>query len=161
MKDENKDPALLVAELKAGRHLSLYIKTGNGLHIWQAYKEFRRLGLPVPEVILKKFDEYASGVLSADKPDEALKALDLGKNKGGGPWKKKQRLASENQKYIVDRVVALKHAYDDLKDVDVFNKISSETGIPCKKIKKIYYEWLRAAKKRQITAEDIVKKSWR
>lgn len=71
----------MVAESAADDY-ALYKKTGNGVLIWKIYRLYRKAGLPVPDYILDKLDNYAEGVIAGG---DALVALELKKagTKGG------------------------------------------------------------------------------
>lgn len=63
------------------RFLRTYLESKEGAKegaaIFAAYLEWRNKGLPVPENILSKLDEYANGVLSARSAASAAAALEL------------------------------------------------------------------------------------
>lgn len=95
------------ARHNANRHLALYRKTGNGLLIWQAYREFRQQGLTVPEEILRKLDQYAARLLDGEV--DLLTALDLKFNRKGGAGPRKDLQHKQRRRDIVESVHQLHH----------------------------------------------------
>lgn len=91
-----------IANYNAQRHLALFVKTGNGLLIWRAYQEYRKAGVPVPENILKKLDQFAERLLDGD--GDLLDALDLGFNKKGGQGPRLDLQAKQRGRDIVEFV---------------------------------------------------------
>ena len=43
------------ADIEAGRHFALYLRSRNGVHIWRAYLVYRREGFDVPESIMSQY----------------------------------------------------------------------------------------------------------
>lgn len=90
----------------AGNHATLYPRERNGLLIWRAFAEYRAAGLPVPEPILRKFDEWASRLERASGADDVARAIDM-TGPGGGPQGAAHLAKIERARAIVSAVQAL------------------------------------------------------
>lgn len=58
-----------------------YKRTGNARFVWRAYRGLREAGLPIPEVILKCFDQWAGALRSDDDAAGTFRAMELGGGK--------------------------------------------------------------------------------
>jgi hypothetical protein len=67
----------------ANDHWRLYRRERNGLLIWRMYAEYREAGLPVPEPILRHFDEWARRLERASGTKEIAAAIEMTGPKGG------------------------------------------------------------------------------
>jgi hypothetical protein len=94
----------------AGNHAALYRRERNGLLVWQAYMEYRDAGMPVPEAILEKFDEWARALHRAPTSKEVAAAIDM-LPKGDGNSAVRNWARIERNRDIVRRVAQLVDLY--------------------------------------------------
>ena len=80
--DEKNDESAKLDEFftryNAGRHIALYRRERNGLLIWRAFAEYRRAGLPVPDNIMAKLDEWAVALEGAWNDTQVANAIEMG-----------------------------------------------------------------------------------
>lgn len=65
------------AERAAYDHLTLYFRERVGLLVWRAYREYRRRGLAIPEVVLAAFDGWAVRLETASGHREIAEAIEM------------------------------------------------------------------------------------
>lgn len=90
-----------------GKAEVLYLKTGNPIHVWRAYRIARMCGLPVPSGILAYFDECAEKAVTAKNNKEIADAFGLAQH-GGGASKVTQAETDTRDFEIVARFFYLK-----------------------------------------------------
>ena len=117
---------------EADRHLALYQETNDGLLVWRASIEYRHAGLPVPEVILRKLDQFADGLTRARSADDVARALEMKQDKGGAAGVTRTR-ASERQRDIVRHVAILIKAWEKseagpMKATEAFKRAAAKFG---------------------------------
>ncbi|MCC5869612.1 MAG: hypothetical protein JJU27_14015 [Gammaproteobacteria bacterium] len=86
---------------EADRHFALYQKTGNGMLLWKAYAVFRRERVPVPEYMLKVFDDMGEALLESRDQSAVMRALHL-VNRKGGPQRNTRLKGAERQRDMVE-----------------------------------------------------------
>jgi hypothetical protein len=130
----------------ADRHLALYLKTGDGLLIWRAYQEYRKAGLPIPENLLKKFDEFALRLERAGSAKEVATAFEMGSRSGpAGATLTKGR---ERQRDIVEYVRDMLEN-DQAREVRVwtdkgiYQEAAKRFDTSWGYVKKTYLAWMR------------------
>lgn len=148
---------LFRANREAWDHLSLYLREGRGLLIWRAFRAYRRQGLPVPEIILEKLDQWADRLEIANGADEVAEAVEM-KGHSKAPGRGPERLrALERKRHIVSRVARMiEHnkgipAPDKLTITQIYERVALELKhshgtTDGKHVKKIYREWVRPSK---------------
>ena len=144
----------LKAEQNAKQHLALFEHTQNGLLIWRAYLEYRKIGAPVPEAILKKLDSYANRLLSENM--DLLDALDLRFNYKGGSGPRDDLRKKEHAGRVVEQVATYRQATGaTLAEAfrHVAEKRNAIPGITTSPgaIKKLWYDW---QKRKRIPLDD-------
>ncbi len=72
-----------IAEHFIGREHVPYLKTGNPIHAWRAYRVARALGVCQPTWVLDYFDRCADKVVDATDNAQIASALGLAQRKGG------------------------------------------------------------------------------
>ena len=143
------DPIAVLRRLsvvcEANRHLALYLKTGDGLLIWRAYQECRSGGLPIPESILKKFDQFGVRLVDSESVQDIAKALEMASD--SGPAGARRTRGREHQRNIVEYVhllrglaqrVGLQREADDIY-ADAAKRFHTTKGYA----KRLYLEWTR------------------
>lgn len=60
-----------------------YERTGNGAHVWRAYRLLRESGLPLEEWILEYFDDAADRLVDADSAGQIAAAIGYRNEQGG------------------------------------------------------------------------------
>lgn len=134
---ENEIEAFLV-KYSADRHLALYLKTRDGLLIWQAYSEYRKHGMQVPEDILLKLDEYASALSRAVTPNEVAAAVEMKTKKGGIAGKTRTR-AAERRRDIIEHVhVAISVG---IRPTVAYFEAAKRFGTTSGRVKTLYNDW--------------------
>lgn len=152
MKIETDDDwKLWAAQVNAKRHLALYDKERNGLLIWKAYMEYRRCGVPVPESLLKRFDQFAEKLLSTSGPQEIAAALEM-TGKGGGPQGASALKGKENsrdivEKFHIEREENSRRSPERKRTIKaIAEEVGKAFGIPGDEVKTRYSQWLKACK---------------
>ncbi|WP_157657212.1 hypothetical protein [Burkholderia ubonensis] len=92
----DNDPFEQLVRYASARWLTTYVECGEGAAVWAAYLEWRNSGVPVPENILAKFDEWANAVLAARNGAEAAEALNLGPSGRSGTFRQRIEAAAKN-----------------------------------------------------------------
>jgi hypothetical protein len=100
--DEAKDEA----DFHSENHLRLYMREQEGLLIWRARAEYRSRGLPVPEDIERKLDQWAERLEHASGAAEIARAIEMAR-KGGGRSGANRLLDVERRRRIVFDVDSL------------------------------------------------------
>jgi hypothetical protein len=101
------DPDALKAEaanINARRHIELYKRERDGLLIWRAYAEIRKLGLEVPEAILRKFDAWGAALVAAADDHDVALAIEMTKGKKGS--QRARLIGAERRRDIVELYAA-------------------------------------------------------
>lgn len=145
---------LVFARREANRHLALYLRTGNGLLIWKAYREYRQHGLPVPENILAKLDQFADRLLRARGQKQIALALEL-TSSGGGSKGLALLVGQERARDIVEHL-HLARQINQERDKPVLEKVPElETAqrfrISQGNVAKRYSEWMKGKTARKQT----------
>jgi len=83
----------------ANHWLRQYLNSRVGLHVWRAYAEYRRAGMPVPENILAKLDQWAAALGAAVTEKEVAAAIEM-QAIGGNTAKRRMRAAEDNFRVI-------------------------------------------------------------
>ncbi|KIP14060.1 MULTISPECIES: hypothetical protein [Burkholderia] len=103
------DPFRKIEEQLVGyssdRWLTTYVECHEGAAVWAAYLEWRTHGLPIPETILSKFDEWAAKLLSASNGMEAAEILGLGPTGRSGTFRERIQDAAQKvdaMRYLSD-----------------------------------------------------------
>lgn len=137
------------ADCNAERHLALYKKTRNGLCVLRAYQEYRRLQLPVPEVILQWIDGAAEHLLAARGQKEIVAALGL-TGKGGGPQGASILIGQERQRDIVeafrDARIANDRATPPRPIKDVAERVGRRFNVSANHVQVLAAQWGKASK---------------
>jgi hypothetical protein len=71
------------AQIEARAYMGLYVRTRNGVFFWKAFAEYRRAGLPIPESLLRKLDQFAERLMRAEGQAAIAKAVEMTNPKGG------------------------------------------------------------------------------
>lgn len=133
----------------ADDHLSLYDVTGNGLLIWKAYAEYRQFGMPVPEAILAKLDEYGERLQTAKDANAVAKALDLQTGKGG-PQRETVLQGQERSRdivrdYHIARIMNSRRSPENRKTMkDLAAEVGRRHGITGQHVQTRYAQWRKA-----------------
>lgn len=137
--------------LNANRHIALYLKTGDGLLIWRAYQEFRKNGFPVPEKILKKFDDFASALSNASGAQGIADAVEMAVSGGGSSgWRRTEK--KERQRDIVE-FVRDERKYTKKCPSSIEKEAAKRFDTTPGAVKKLYSEWMRESKKSQTNVD--------
>jgi hypothetical protein len=139
-----------IADLKANRHLALYLKHGNGLLIWRAYIEYRKLELPIPENILNHLDLFANRLLSARGQSEIAAAVEMTTTKktgrGGGPQGRSLLTGQEHSRDIVEAFHIRRQVNNDaLNKLDIKTlaaEVGKQFGISGDEVQTRYSQWI-------------------
>ena len=129
----------------AANHISLYLRELNGLLIWRAYREYRARGVPVPENILEKFDQWGARLEAVANQRQACEALEL--NVGTG-YVKSGAGTLLNDK---ERIRAIVSAADQMiqrkrpriTKEEAYRRVAAEFGVTPGAVKKAYQRWFR------------------
>jgi len=156
MKHKTDKPGILVsaairadvAQYNAQRHWALYRKTKDGLLVWRMYQEFRKAGVPVPEAIMRKLDQFAERLASAGSADEVAEALQMKQKRGGAAGATKTR-GAERSRDIVEAVLnAIR--FGGKNPTKAYAEIAERFGTTNKYVKNLYTRWMRASNKRNL-----------
>lgn len=133
-----------VLEWKVRNDIGLYNWTRNGLVVWRMYQRHRDLGLPVPEEILQKFDQWAQSLEIASGAKEIAKAIEMTGDKGGAQGAAQLHRAGRMRE-IASRVNQLMQL--GRRPMATVNEIYREVGKPYRlsaaKVKAIWMRWKR------------------
>jgi hypothetical protein len=134
---------------RAAEHLALYKRDRNGLLVWRAYREFRSEGLPVPEVILAKLDQWAAQLESASGAPQVANAIEMSGSRGG-PQAAARLFDLERQRRVVKEVAfRLKLKRPGQKMTEIYEAAARELRIlSWRTVQKTYTEWLRKSRKK-------------
>jgi len=122
----------------ARRHLALYVRTRDGLLIWKAFSEYRKAGLPVPENILAKLDEFAQSLVAARGDSEIATALEMSTGAKGSQrirLKQAERNRDVAEEYRI-RVFELKQ-----RPADAIKAVAANSNLSNGNVKRIVSEW--------------------
>ena len=136
-------------DFEARRHLALYERTHNGMHVWKAYLLYREHGLPVQDSIMQKIDAFAIGICrvpdSGDKtpPEKRIaEALQMHTPRGGiSATVRASKVESRLQKVLAVR--AFNTAYPQDGITKAYEAAAKEYGVSVQSIKKLYRDWVR------------------
>jgi len=150
----------LSAQHAVAEALAKYRKTGNGLLIWEAYRDVRNLqkkgAFPMPEPLLEHLDKIMSGLLNADSKDAALEALDL-KQSGGGGWKSRQRQKIEKQYQVVQFIATKIQAYPAIRRQEVYEEAAERFDMKVPNIKKLLSQWRSQGNRQRHSVPDFAR----
>lgn len=121
-------------------HLLLYKRERNGLLIWRAFREYRSEGLPVPEVVLAKFDAWGERLERASGIKEIAAAIEMTGPKGG-PKGAKHINAVEGQRRVVSAVALLVKLGMPLGDA--YKRVAKERRKTVGAVRLAYMRWIR------------------
>jgi hypothetical protein len=80
----------------------LYLRERNGLLVWRAFAEYRKAGLPVPDNIMAKLDEWANALESAWTEQAVAAAIEM-RNIGSKTARLRLR-AAERKRDVVEQL---------------------------------------------------------
>ena len=124
----------------ANAHAALYRREGNGLLIWRMFAEYRHGGLPVPEFILEKFDEWAAALDRASGVSSIARAIEMTSPRGG-PQGALHLNKVERQRAIVSQVMVLiKHG---MKPSAARQRVASEKRLTVAAVKSACDRWMK------------------
>ena len=125
------------AELAAVEDLRRYAQERHGRLLWRAYAECRAAGIPVPELVLRVFDQWAAALGDAEGPAETLRALELGgdsrNHRGRG------HLAKAEQRHILAAEVDYLHRLRGKQVTEAIRIVATRHGLTETFVKKAYY----------------------
>jgi hypothetical protein len=128
------------ARRRAWSHLSLFPRERNGLLVWRAFAEHRAAGLPVPEAILRKFDEYAARLEGASGAQQVARAIDM-TGPGGGPQGAAHLAKIERARAIVSAVQAL--TARNVSPAAAHARVARERGMTVAAVRMACNRWAR------------------
>lgn len=153
-----RDHSEYVADHWAREHLALYDQERHGLLVWRMFREYRAQGVPVPEYILRKFDQWAVRLESASGVREVALALEM-TGRGGGP---RNRVGGPQGAALIDalaeqrRLVERVESYIRRKVLPgaAIRRVAAETGMPASAVKAKRQRWWQARKGRRSSNVD-------
>lgn len=132
------------ATFAANNHLRLYPRERIGLLVWRAYSEYRHAGLPVPEDILTKLDQWAQRLESAHNAEAVAQAIDMG-SRGYGGSAVKHLNKVEATRHIVSEVAQLLNLRRGrISNEEVFRQVARRHGKSSGNVKKMWQRWIKA-----------------
>lgn len=147
------------ANFQASQHLRLYEREPVGLLVWRAFGEYRARGEPVPEIILAKFDKWASRLERASGAKGVAAAIEM-TGEDGGPQGAAYLAAVERQRRIVSAVELLKR--HNVRPMAAQRRVAAEHGLPLGAVKSACSRWRtkwadKAAAAENATAHDLLR----
>lgn len=139
---------LFNARNEAGNHLALYLRERDGLQIWRAFRTYRQRGLPVPENILEKLDQWAARLETADSPASIAKAIEMmgdTDSKARGPERRREL---ERRRLIASRVELARELNEDrpadyrLTEKQIWEGVAQALHESPKRVERIHREWM-------------------
>lgn len=118
-----------------------YILSGNGIHIWEAYRDCRKIGREPPPWVFAYFDESADRLLNDNpqRPAQIADALDL--RVGGRSPATRRRKDKEDLSFLWT-VSALEKLGEKKRD-KIFDRLAGDSGMDKDSLSNRYYELLR------------------
>ena len=138
MSDLAKKARRVMGDTALSHRAAAYVLSGNPIHIWEAYRDCRKIGREPPPWVFAYFDESADRLLNNDprKPAEIADALDLrvgGRSPTARIGKDKRNLS------FVWTVSALeKHGRKSREKI--FEDIAPDLGLTVEAAKNLYHE---------------------
>lgn len=103
-----------VLRRQVNEQLELFSALANGHALWRAYALCRSAGEPLPEQILKHFDDIARRLVDAQTSQQVLSALHLGNERRGAPALTELHRERESRE-IRERLDQLRRLHPELK----------------------------------------------
>ncbi len=142
----------------AWNHAALYPRERNGLLVWRAFAEYRAAGLPVPEAILLKFDEWAARLERVSGAEEVARAVEMtgpGDGRSGGPQGAAHLAKVERARAIVSAVEAL--TARNVSRAAAHARVARERGMTTAAVRMTCARWSRPdgrARQRRTSADE-------
>ena len=120
---------------------SAYILSGNGIHIWEAYRDCRKIGREPPPWIFAYFDESADRLLNTKTrtPKQIADALNL---MAGGRSPATRRRRDKEDLSFLWTVSALEKLGETKRD-KIFDRLANDLGMDKDSLSNRYYALLR------------------
>jgi hypothetical protein len=131
----------------ARRELRQYLDSRIGLHVWRAYADFRLAGMPVPENILAKLDEWAAALERAENDAQVAAAIEMGTI---GRKPAKTRMAAAERSYLVMEQLNIRERVLERKQqpMEAARAVAADQGLSLAIVKNMKTAW---NKRHQIT----------
>ena len=159
----------------------LFRKSKNPIHAWRAYADARALRVQIPDWVLTYFDASAAALATEKHDSARAIANALGLWTRGGPVVTATAKTDERDLAIVERIFALQErpTHDDMIQLtdklkklgvrvnrpqkaelidpggrsllEILTQVAEEYDLDVSQVQKIYYKFLPASLKRQIT----------
>lgn len=133
------------ANHEANNHYLLYLRERSGLLVWRMFGEYRRRGLPVPEAVLGKFDEWADRLERASGVKEIASAIEM-TGEGGGPQGAAHLRKVERQRYIASDVHRLHKLGLTLTAAQ--RRVATDRGMTLAAVRSAWLRWMSGGKER-------------
>lgn len=124
----------------SNNHFRLYQRERNGLLVWRMFREYRELGLPVPEAILGTFDMWAHRLEVASGIKEIAAAIEM-TGPGGGPQGAAHLRKVERQREIVSEVEQLKRVFAGMSTAEAQRRVARRKGLTVAAVRAACTRW--------------------
>ncbi len=131
-----------MAEHNVRRCAAAYALSGNAIHIWEAYRECRKLKLPPPAWALAYFDECADRLLDQDTPEQVADAFKL---RVGGRSPATRRRKDKEDLSLLLTIRKLERMGEKNRE-EIFDQIAEDFAMDRDSLKNRYYELQRRLK---------------
>ena len=131
-------------ETEARALIDMYRRTRNGWFFWKGYLEYRRLGQPVPEALMKKLDQIAQRLIEAEGRPQIAMAVEMSANRQG-PQGKALAQRTMDTREIVQQVHDLLSRRRLSKDAAV-DHVAKKLGKTERQVAEMYDAWMRPPK---------------
>ncbi len=118
-----------------------YVLSGNGIHIWEAYRDCRKIGREPPPWIFAYFDESATRLLHEENrtPKQIADAFNL--MAGGRSPATRRRRDKEDLSFLW--TVSALEKLDETKRGKIFVQLADDFGMDKDSLSNRYYALLR------------------
>ena len=126
-----------IATAFIGKSQTLYLRTGNPIHLWSVYLLARQGGVPIPDWVLEYLDKAARVLTAPNGPTSPTAVADaLGLATKGGPSKTRQAEMDQRDLAIVEHIEVLKDLptsrrrrdLDLQDDVGIMQRVADDQG---------------------------------
>ena len=138
MSDLAKQARQVLGDTALFQRAAAYVLSGNPIHIWEAYRDCRKMGREPPPWVFAYFDESASRLLNdaPRTPAQIADALDL---RAGGR-SPAARLGKDKRDLSFLWTVAALEKRGDRSREEIFEVIAPSLGLTVPAAKNLYYE---------------------
>lgn len=141
MTDLAKKARQSMGDLMLFQRAAAYILSGNGIHIWEAYRDCRKIGREPPPWVLTYFDESADRLLNTKTrtPKQIADAFNL---MAGGRSSATRRQKDNEDLSFLWTVSALEKLGEKKRD-KIFVRLANDFGMDKDSLSNRYYKLLR------------------